>query len=105
MLIKELLTERKQVGILYHFTGFNSLISLASSGFTFNTRNEALSFSRDYQMPRSAGEQSSFSFASVRIAVDGDRLSSKYKIVPLLGLQDPNDTDLFGKQKKKNIAN
>jgi hypothetical protein len=96
-----LLSERKQVGTLYHFTSLKSLIGLLKSDFNFISNNGHISFARDYQLPKTVIQGTSFSNTTVRIDFAGDKLSDKYKVRPLLGLKDISDNDVFDYSKKR----
>jgi hypothetical protein len=76
------IVEAKEVGILYHFTNIFGLIKIISSnkmegnwhsGYVSFTRNR--NFSRTY---RKIGVDT----INVRIIIDGNKLSEKYKIEP-----------------------
>jgi hypothetical protein len=94
----DLLNERKQVGILYHFTDLISLIKILETNtlkgsnkwdenqkpFTSFTRNK-----NGWGLVGGPGK-------TVRISVDGDKLSDKYKISPydMQNLKRWDDTPL-----------
>jgi len=86
----DLLNEGKQVGILYHFTDMSSLIKIletnilkASNKFE-KEKPPTVSLTRDKLADiRGVGGTGT---KTVRISIDGDKLSNKYKIQPF---QDP----------------
>ncbi len=96
-----LLSEGKQVGTLYHFTSINSLLKLIGTNFKFNANNNYVSFTRDYQLPKTVPRDSSFAFSKVRVDIDGDKISNHYKVLPILGLKDENDPDIFNNTKQR----
>jgi hypothetical protein len=81
----ENLQEGKQVGDLYHFTDINSLYSMIKDNKKIELDNDFSSFaSKEYfsftRNPKlnTLGEEKTH----VRIKLDGDKLSNKYKITP-----------------------
>ena len=80
--------ERKQVGILYHFTRISSLQSIEDSGFCLGSHQDYISFTRNFDMinPKKYDNELSLGESShiVRIAIDGDKLSDLYKIEPFI---------------------
>lgn len=78
--VTESLEEAKQVGTLYHFTSYPSLIKIINSGFVLTTTQTDIqpyvSFTRNKRF------QSDTISTQVRLTVDGDKLSNKYKISP-----------------------
>lgn len=79
---KSLFHEAKQVGVLYHFTKpawlYQILLDNTLYGtFNFKTKQKTISFTRQFDL----------GLAFARIAVDGNKLSEKYKIEPY---HDPN---------------
>lgn len=79
---KEYITERKQVGDIYHFTDVNKLgtITYKNELDDINDRGY-ISFTRNKRMPDTIKEPW-WKVKTVRITVDGDKLSDKYKIQP-----------------------
>lgn len=77
-LLKEtVLSERKQVGLLYHFTSFQSLVKIINSNFRLTSSIQPyVSFTRNKRM------MSNTISSDIRITVNGDRLTDKYKITP-----------------------
>lgn len=74
------LDERKQVGTLYHFTSYNSMIQIIRSNMVLTTWQKDIqpyvSFTRNKNLQSDTIEK------QVRIVVDGDKLSDKYNISP-----------------------
>lgn len=85
------ISEGKQVGVLYHFTRLSSLISMFPD-FEMMSHQEYISFTRNYNMMDYENFKNDFSIDQekyginrrVRIAIDGDKLSNKFKIEPYL---------------------
>lgn len=95
-------TEAKQVGVVYHFTTLDSLFKMMnpeyskSKGrepFEFVSNNNLISCTRDHCLSTSnkSDEISHKKGYIVRITLDGDRLSNKFKIKPIKGLDDYSD--------------
>lgn len=76
----DLIKEAKQVGTLYHFTSYSKLVKIINSGFVLTTEHKDIqpyvSFTRDKSM------YSDSISTQVRLAIDGDGLSNRYKIMP-----------------------
>jgi hypothetical protein len=71
------LAEAKQVGVLYHFTNYPSLVGIIKSNFKLTSNIQSyVSFTRNKRMQSDTVSQ------SVRITIDGDKLSNKYKFEP-----------------------
>ena len=80
------LIEAKQVGILYHFTSYESLIQIIKDNFILKTRSQVnqghkyeqnsnyISFTRSKNIEKSSVPQ------EARIIIDGSKLSEHYKI-------------------------
>ena len=80
-----ILTEAKQVGVLYHVTdleGFNGIIDSDTLG---KYRDSYTSFTRD---PRYTYVSGTEKFFIVQLVFDGNKLSTRYKITPFAS-QDP----------------
>lgn len=79
---KSIFSEGKSVGVLYHFTQFDNFSQIVNDEFILKSQtDEYVSFTRNYNLPN----DQIFYFRDediVRIAVDGDILSNKYKIIP-----------------------
>lgn len=85
------ITERKQVGTIYHFTSSAGLRGIVDTGYEIHPdagpRDEsAVSFTRDsklnFRPTIYRGENPKEANPAVRLVVDGDRMSDKYKITP-----------------------
>lgn len=77
----DILREAKQVGPLYHFTSYGRMILIVKDNFVLKPKiltseSDYLSFTRNKQMISDSVP------SNVRITVDGDKLSEKYKIEP-----------------------
>lgn len=93
---KQYLAEAKQVGILYHFTTpayFDMLSSAEHQKTTLGVGtpfvlygSRGVSFTRNYGLAGKTGDVSLTTGYSVRLTIDGDKLSNKYKITPMSGL-------------------
>ena len=103
--------EAKQIGTIYHFTKPENIIHLldknrqaeygleifeffSTSGNFSTTRNASLT--SDFTHPTLSAKKG----YSVRISLDGDKMSDKFIIRPIRKLND-NDFDVFGNNKKK----
>jgi hypothetical protein len=80
-----LLHEAKQVGILYHFTRTGELISILENNILkasdmWATNNDLRPFNA-FTRNKNGWDVGGF-YTDVRIAIDGDKLSNKYKIQP-----------------------
>lgn len=82
--------ERKQVGIIYHYTTMDRLSSILDSDSLISNstieNTPIISFSRSrngvtLKTGRNIGSKS-FNYGTIRISIDGDRLSDKYQISP-----------------------
>lgn len=76
-LLRENIDEAKQVGILYHFTSYPAMIKIIKDGFKLKGMGETY-----VSLTRNKNMQSDTISNSVRITIDGDALSNKYKIEP-----------------------
>jgi hypothetical protein len=76
----DLIKEAKQVGTLYHFTSYSKLVKIINSGFVLTTEHKDIqpyvSFTRDKLM------YSDSISTQVRLTIDGNGLSNRYKIMP-----------------------
>ena len=76
----DILNEAKQVGTLYHFTSYSKLVQIINSGFVLTTEHRDIqpyvSFTRDKLM------YSDSISTQVRLTIDGNGLSNRYKIMP-----------------------
>ena len=68
--------EAKQVGIIYHFTPYENLISIIKDDALMIKNHNYLSFTRDKNANKSRLK------LQCKIVLDGDKLSNKYKIEP-----------------------
>lgn len=72
---KQHLEEAKQVGVIYHFTNVDALISILEKDTLSSEYHHAIAFTRNYKLGFSSG---------VRIAFDGDKMSNKFSFEPKL---------------------
>lgn len=72
------ITEGKQVGTLYHFTSIDNLKKILKSGTLIPSKERKyISFTRNKNLTTLDNEK-----RDVKITIDGDKLSTKYKIIP-----------------------
>jgi hypothetical protein len=104
MKFKTFLKEGKQVGDLFHFTTVNQFKSILDDNFKMYSHNGVLSCTRNASLAQNIiGDISKKKGYVVRINIDGDRLSDKYIIKPILGYQyylDPRIKFDIGKVPK-----
>jgi hypothetical protein len=87
----DLLKEAKQVGILYHFTSLNNLKPILESGVLLSTKGRKyVSFTRNKNLSN-LGEDNS----QVRLTINGDNLSNKYKLLPYAQTKPENPADAY----------
>ena len=82
--------ESKQVGIIYHFTKCANIKSILKT-FTLYSINGYISTSRNFNLADGLGDISKKYGYVIRLNLDGNILSSKYKILPIAGLDDNLD--------------
>lgn len=97
--IEELLNlEAKQVGVLYHFTKLDNLYHILKSdklrGTQFPGGNYYISFTRDKNFNKSEKRRDQGITPEVKITVDGNKLSSRYKFEPYNYYGDPKSGNL-----------
>lgn len=91
-ILREVLDEAKQVGKIYHFTSYKNMIEIIRGGFhlksgfmkmgpNYTSDREYVSFTRNKSF------KSDSVYVQVRITIDGDKLSNKYKIEPYSDLK------------------
>jgi hypothetical protein len=90
----DIINESKQVGTLYHFTRIRNLLPILKSGVlkpsgAREEKNSFISFSRDKALGATLGSDRT----KVRIQVNGDKLSTKYKIFPYAQTKPETDYD------------
>jgi hypothetical protein len=80
-----LYNEAKQVGKVYHFTDYDSALSIVKDGYKLKNARDIrrpedkvyyVSFSRNKDL------KSNTISSNVRFSIDGDKLSTKYKVAP-----------------------
>lgn len=95
------LQEEKNIGILYHFTRPEFAKAILSGEISdgipmrMYSKNGNLSLTRNYQLA-SSFFKNDFDVKRgyiVRFAIDGTKLSNKYKIVPVAGLKTDDEID------------
>lgn len=75
-----MLNEAKQVGTIYHFTTYDKSLSIILNQQM--TSKEYISFTRNYDLKDAYSND--VNWGDVRITIDGNKLSNKYKIEPFL---------------------
>lgn len=88
----QLLTERKQVGTIYHYTNLKNCISILkfnqmlSNQVLFKhqdgNRYDVISFTRNKNFHKAPYGRTIGADVECRLTIDGDRLSDKYKLRP-----------------------
>lgn len=76
------LIEGKEVGTLYHFTYFPKFVNIVKDGYVLKAttdRDNYVSLTRNFDLLR---DKLYFMTMNVRIVLDGDKLSNRYKIEP-----------------------
>jgi hypothetical protein len=98
-LLKEIyLNEAKQVGNIYHFTPLSNLKDILSTQFLYPNDEDQISTSRRPNMSTRDFQDMKTS-PIVRIALDGNKISNKYKIRPFaFGADEGNAEDLGEEQ-------
>ena len=81
LILYDILSEAKQIGQLYHWTGLKSLYLILKSGFINPSTEDRDDFNRGISTTRS--KEYSYGRFPVKIVLDGDLISHKYKIKPL----------------------
>ena len=80
------LDEAKQVGNLYHSTTYNNAINILKTNTLYSDRSFGISTNRNLDLFKKG-------FGDVCFVLDGDKLSSKYKIFPFqFGQEDSQET-------------
>jgi hypothetical protein len=80
--LNPLILEMKQVGVIYHFTGIWNLYEMIKWGdFSLKTMKSYVSFTRN---PIMFSPELRLSKSQCRIMIDGDKLSSQYRISPFI---------------------
>ena len=97
---KEYLEEAKQVGVLYHFTAFNTAWEILSDmvlksggeggisiggSFSIPIKRNFISLTRNFNLKHVSNLKQNW--ASTRIVFDGNKLSNKYKIEPYVDIE------------------
>jgi len=92
------INESKQVGILYHFTPLSNLKKIIETQFLFANDEQQISTSRRPNMStRDFQDMERSSIA--RIALDGDKISTKYKVRPFAFGADENSAEDLGEEQ------
>ena len=93
-LILEVLQEAKQVGTLYHSTTYNNAINILKTNTLYSDRSFGISTNRNLDLFKKG-------FGDVCFVLDGNKLSSKYKIFPFqFGQEDSQETIIQDKKNK-----
>lgn len=102
--ILDTINEQKQVGTLYHFTTLENLFKILGETGTkivgetqphLKTGNKNISLTRSHTLSTDLDQLGVIRISSrmgyiVRISLDGNKISNKYKIRPVRGMTDPN---------------
>jgi hypothetical protein len=96
-LLKEI-TEAKQVGDLYHFTPLSNLKKILENRVLFANDELAISTSIRPNMS-TRGFQDMKNASIARIMLDGDKISTKYKIRPFAYGGDEDDAEDLGEEQ------
>jgi hypothetical protein len=100
---KEFCNEAKQIGVVYYFTTYETLVQILmqnANTFKFNVfsnNGKTISLTRNQNLPNyNGGHLSAFKTRRVRVALDGNKISNKYRVRPIAGLIDdePDVEDL-----------
>lgn len=73
-----IVSESKQVGIIYHFTDDESFWSIINDEGLKSSYFDFISFTRSFSNPKG----SHLEYMNVRFSFDGNKLSNKFKIEP-----------------------
>lgn len=83
------INEAKQVGVLYHFTNYKGMMGIISDNFKLKDHPKRISGDKEYSVKyvsltrnKNFGETISSVPTFVRITLDGDKMSNRYKIKP-----------------------
>jgi len=99
---KDYLSERKQVGNLYHFTQIIYLPAILKSKKLETPKwTSYVSFTRNKILPNTNPEN--WKYATVRLTIDGDKLSDKYKIKPYSYFKSPLGSEDEERIKNKSV--
>lgn len=94
----DLLNEAKQTGDLYHFTPITNLISILSQRVLIpNEENQVSTSRRPNMLTRDFEDMKKNSI--VRLTLDGDKISTKYKIRPFAFGADEGDAEDLGEEQ------
>jgi hypothetical protein len=94
------LQEAKQVGTIYHFTSLPNLINILKENHLRAGAKirKYISFTRDKNFYKASDIRTRWGVdTEVRIVVDGDKLSNKYKIEPYNFFYNRKKMDLYDK--------
>ena len=94
------LQEAKQVGTIYHFASLPNLINILKENRlrASNKVQKYISFTRDKNFYKASDTRTIWGVdTEVRIVVDGDKLSTKYKIEPYNFFNTRKKMDLYDK--------
>lgn len=102
-ILKEI-TEAKQVGNVYHFTTLENWENIKKQGIkfgkdnlsSFNPKYKNIIYSISVTRDKSGDTPSGYGKAEVKITLDGNKISNKYKIIPV------NASNIFYPQTSDN---
>lgn len=98
-LLKEIyLNEAKQVGDLYHFTPISNLKNILLTQFLYPNDEDQVSTSRRPNMS-TRDFQDMKRNSIVRLTLDGDKISTKYKVRPFAFGGDENSAEDLGEEQ------
>ena len=89
--------EFKQVGIIYHYTRYDSLLSILKDNALLISNHNYISFTRN---SKSIKER-----LKVQIVIDGDKLSNAYKIEPFNYFKSSNREEREERVLTRKISN
>jgi hypothetical protein len=87
---ERIILEAKQVGDLYHFTEASSILSILRNNNLLRGDNGYISFTRDKDFYKRIKLRNP---SHIRILVDGDALSNKFKLEPHGGDKESKEAE------------
>ena len=104
-LFESFITERKNLGLIYHFTSMSGLEGILKEDTLTSVAFDYLSFTRNSRL--------NFSDYGIRITFDGDRMSDRFHFEPYLydgknwdrtiNLSPDKRRDLYGEEREERI--
>lgn len=102
---ENVIIEAKQRGKLYHFTNVDSLTNILIDNSLKAYLSTSISFTRNKNFNRNLNRVIGADSLDVRISVNGDKLSEKYKIEPFNYYQKASKTDRLDKVEAEEKIN